>query len=282
MEKCAEFLDTCSEGIQDQIDFSYRAENGLQQLLDSINSSLDGKEDDSEIITLKMELRNVLTKAHDYRNACITVAKRGSKTREINGIKRAIKRGDLDPLFQLVNDILHLFATCSQFLDTLHNECRNVRQKIGSAADRYEADRDSAQSGKKDSAIAIYAGAGAVVLGALLTPFIPPAGLALAGTGVATVAGGAIGIAVHAGRLDAARKALNRVESLSDDLENVKRKVAGVSTAMDECKDHIEAVGHSGERARKRERVSSAVRVRIEKSLNNMCSQFEDLIERHL
>ena len=282
VEKCSEFIDTFSEGIQEQLNYSYRAENGLQQLLDSINYNLDGSNADTEIEDVKTELREVLSKAQDYRNACLQAARRGSQKQEINGINRAIKEGDLQSLFQLVNDMLHLFTKCSECLESLENKCKNTRQKLRSAAARYEADKKSAEDGKKDSTIATAAGAGVAVLGAILTPIFPPAGLVVVGAGLATAAGGGIGVAVHSDRLNTAQKSLCKLELLSDDLESVKRRVYDINTTMEECKDKVRSSSRSGERAKRKKRVSQSVCFKIKKSLDSMCTKFEELIQRRL
>ena len=282
VQKFAEFIDKFTEEVKQQLEFSDRAATGLQQLLNSINSRLDGKSEDSEIEHLKALLRNVLSKATNYRNACVQAAQKGSKKSDIEQIKHEIKKGRFQLLFEFVNDMLSKFECCSQCLNSLESECKCATQSVRSTRDTAEANKRNAESGKTDSTIATSTGAIVTALGIGLSLFVPPVGIAVAGVGLATTAGGAIGLAVHDGRLDQANKVLGRVASLSGDLESVKRRVSAVSTTMDECEESISGVNQSGERAAKRGTVTFAIRRKIESSLDSMYSQFEVLIEKHL
>ena len=281
VQKLAEFIDKFTEEVKHQLEFSDRAATGLQQLLNSINSRLDGKSEDSGIERLKTLLRDVLSKATKYRNACVQAAQKGSKKSDIEQIKHEIKKGRFQLLFEFVNDMLSKFECCSQCLDSLESECKRATKRVKSTRDTAEANKRSAESGKTGSTIASSTGVFVTALGIALYFFVPPVGIAVAGAGLAAAAGGAIGIAVHDGRLDEANKALGRVASLNGDLESVKRRVSVVSTIMDECEESISGVNQSGERAAKRGTVTFAIRRKIESSLDSMYSQFEDLIEEH-
>ena len=253
---------------------------GLQQLLSSINSNLGGKNRDQEIENLMTELRGVLSKVQDYRESCMQAARRGSRKREMDKITEAIKTGDLHSLFQLVNDMLPLFTKCSQCLDDLENKCKNVRQNLKSAAERYDANKKSAEEGRVGSAIAVISGAGIAVAGVVITPFLPPAGLIVVAAGAATAAGGGIGIAVHSDRLNAAQRSLCKVESLSEDIQSVKRRVNGINTTMNECEDKIKSANRSGECAQQKKRVSRATWHKIKRSLDSMCAKFEEILQQ--
>ena len=118
-------------------------------------------------------------------------------------------------------------------------------------------------------AAAIF-GIAAVPLSMVFLPFGIASGIAAAGFGVAAATG------CHT-RLSIAKKALDKVESLSTDLEGVKRNVS--ITIMEECQDKVEATKRiqSGDHAQEHATISSSSRIKIEKSLNKMCSQFKVL-----
>ena len=286
VENSSAFIDTFFEGVQELFDYGKIAIKGLRRLLDSIDSKLEGKTADEGIEGLKEKLREVLSKAEEYRNACLEAARRGSSRQEIDGINEALEQGDLDPLFHLVKDMLQLFPKCSQCLQSFECECNSTRQKLRSACDKYETRKNSATIGGIVAGSATGAGVGgglaALVGGAILTPFFPPAGLLIAITGgaaaaVSGIGGGAATISAIVVR-EIAKDALGEVESLRNHFENVKRRVDSINTTMEECEDMIEATTRSGERVQGRKRVSRAVCIKIQKSLDTMCTKFENLI----
>ena len=286
VEILSTFIDTFFEGVKELLNYGEKAINGLQRLLDSIDSKVEGKKADEGIEGLKEKLREVLSKAEEYRNACFKAARRGSRRQEIDGIKEALKQGDLDPLFHLVKDMLQLFSKCSQCLQSFEYKCNSTRQKLKSACDKYETRKNSATIGGivagGAAGVTVSGGLVALVGGALLTPFFPPAGLLIAGAGGAVAAVGGIGggaatISAIVVR-EIAKDALGEVESLGNHFENVKRRVDSINTTMEECEDTIEATNRSGERVQGRERVSCAVCIKIQMSLDTMCTKFENLI----
>jgi hypothetical protein len=278
VEKSSAFIDIFFEGFPELLDYGKKAIDGLQRLLDSINSKVEGKKADEGIEGLKENLREVLSEAEEYRNACLKAARRGSCRQEIDGINEALKQGDLAPLFHLVNDMLQLFSTCSQCLQSFEYKCNSTRQKLRSAVDKYETRKKSATIGGivagGAAGVGVVGGLAALVGGAILTPFFPPAGLLIAGAGGAAVAVTAIVVR------EIANDALEEVESLGNHLESVKRRVDSIYTTMEECKDKIEATNRSGERAQGKTRVSHAVCRKIQMSLDSMCTKFENLILR--
>ena len=275
------FIDAFCEGVKELLDYGKKAIDGLQRLLDSINSKVKGKKADEGIEGLKENLREVLSEAEEYRNACLKAARRGSCRQEIDGINEALKQGDLAPLFHLVNE-LQLFSTCSQCLQSFEYKCNSTRQKLRSAVDKYETMKISAMIGGIVAGGAVVGGLAALVGGAILIPFFTAAGLLIAGAGGAVIAVGGIGggaatvtaIVVR----EIANDALGEVESLGNHLESVKRRVGSINTTMEECKDKIEATNRSGERAQGKTRVSHAVCKNIQMSLDSMCTKFENLI----
>ena len=287
VEKFSAFIDTFNEGIQELLDYGEKAINGLQRLLDSINSKVEGKKADEGIEGLKEKLREVLSKAEEYRNACFKAARRGSRRQEIDGIKEALKQGDLDPLFHLVKDMLQLFSKCSQCLQSFECKCNSTRQKLRSACGKYETRKKSAKIGGivagGAAGVGVVGGLAALVGGAILSPFFPPAGLLIAGAGSAVAAVGGIGggattISAIVVR-EIVKDSLGEVESLGNHLESVKRRVDRINTTMKKCEDKIEATNRSGERVQGRKRVSRAVCRNIQMSLDTMCTKFENLIK---
>ena len=285
VEILSTFIDTFFEGVKELLNYGEKAINGLQRLLDSIDSKVEGKKADEGIEGLKEKLREVLSKAEEYRNACFKAARRGSRRQEIDGIKEALKQGDLDPLFHLVKDMLQLFSKCSQCLQSFECKCNSTRQKLRSACGKYETRKKSAKIGGivagGAAGVCVVGGLAALVGGAILNPFFPPAGLLIAGAGGAVAAVGGIGgtaatvtaIVVK----EIAKDALVEVESLGNHLESVKRRVHSINATMDECEDKIKATNRSGKRVQGRERVSRAVCIKIQKSLDTMCTKFEIL-----
>jgi hypothetical protein len=271
VEKSSAFIDIFFEGFPELLDYGKKAIDGLQRLLDSINSKVEGKKADEGIEGLKENLREVLSEAEEYRNACLKAARRGSCRQEIDGINEALKQGDLAPLFHLVNDMLQLFSTCSQCLQSFEYKCNSTRQKLRSAVDKYETRKKSAMIG--EIVVGGAAGVGGVGVVGGLAALV---GLLIAGAGGAVAAVGGIG----GGGREIANDALEEVESLGNHLESVKRRVDSIYTTMEECKDKIEATNRSGERAQGKTRVSHAVCRKIQMSLDSMCTKFENLILR--
>ena len=285
VEKCSEFIEQFCKVIWEQLSYSIRAKNGLQQLLDSIDSQLKGKKADEGINGLKAALREVSAIARRYRNACLEAARRGSRREHIAGIIEALKKSDLNPLFILVKEMLQLLSTCSQCRESFEHECSTTRQKLRSAVDKYEDRKKKTKVGGAVGDVAAGAGiVGGVIGGAILTLLFPPAGLVIAGAGaVAAAAGvaGAAGTAITVAiAMEICENALSEFESLSNDLENMKRSIDGLNTIMEECEDHITSASTSGEHAYHNKRVSNAVYTKIKMSLANMCITFEQLIQR--
>ena len=280
--KFAEFVDEFPEVIKEQINFSAVAENGLKQVLRSIDSNLKEEEKDSDINRLKNILGEVLNKAHKYQESCLRAAQRGSNRAEIKRIKQEIRHNQLQSLFQLIRGMHDILNECSQCFESFVSECQYARGEINSIRDKFEAAKEAAEKGNKDSKIAAGVGGGAIGLGVLVGIFCPPAGVAIATAGAATLTGGAIGIAVHEHKLDAADQALSKVASLSSDLERVKRQVSEIETTMQECEEYITSANKSGQRAANSQTVSAASRRRINLSLDHMCSEFEEMISNHL
>lgn len=290
VKKCIEFVNKFSNGIQKLLSYSSRAKNELQQLLDSINSKVEGKKTDEGIEGLKAALREVSSQAQQYRNACLQAARKGSDRQEIATINEALKTSDIDPLFKLVKEMLQLFSKCSQCQNSFEHVCNSTRQKLRSAVDKYEDIKGKVKVGGVVGGVASGAGAtagvAALIGGAILTPFFPPAGLIIAGIGgVATAAGvaGAAGTAITvAVAIEIVNDALREFESLSNDMESVKRSIDDINTTMEECEDKIKSASESGERAKSKSRVSKAICKNINISLDGMCTKFEQLIQRKL
>ena len=251
VEILSTFIDTFFEGVQELLNYGEKAINGLQRLLDFIDSKVEGKKADEGIEGLKEKLREVLSKAEEYKNACFKAARRGSHRQEIDGINEALKQGDLDPLFHLVKDMLQLFS---------------MSAKIGGIVAGGAA------------GIGVVGGLAALVGGAILSSFFPPAGLLIAGAGSAVAAVGGIGGGA-ATISEIAKDSLGEVESLGNHLESVKRRVDRINTTMKKFEDKIEATNRSGEGVQGRKRVSRAVCRKIQMSLDTMCTKFENLIK---
>ena len=287
VEKCSEFIEQFCKVIWEQLSYSIRAKNGLQQLLDSIDSQLKGKKADEGINGLKAALREVSAIARRYRNACLEAARRGSRRQDIAGIIEALKKGDLNPLFILVKEMLQLLSTCSRCRESFEHECSTTRQKLKSAIDKYEKKaKVGGAVGGAAAGAGVGIGVGALMGGAILTPFFGPLGSIIAGIGSVTAVVGGIGAAGAAGVTGIAGAAITvaismeiceKFESLSNDLERMND---GLNTTMEECEDKIKSANSSGERAQRRSRVSNAVRIKIETSLDTMCTKFERVIQQ--
>ena len=193
-----------SKGIYAHIDELIESSEVISSIVSSILDVFSTKSNNKLIESLLPKVCACVELSRQYKCACIEVAAKGACESSITMLKQQLMEGNTFCLRDYVTNMREALSLCDICLFEFNRAFEQTKRDIIGAKDSTVHKTTIAETGIKDSSIAIGIGAAAMFAGFLVavppTIFAPPVGLGMICAGAAgtvTFAGGAIGRGIH-------------------------------------------------------------------------------------